>query len=846
MKLQQRATYQNDSESSVNISESWVNMDEDRDLSIEEILKEAEAVLARMEKKSKETIKEIQNVEEPIEISVHENEQEDVKAYVPSSENNGDKGNTKENIKIEDKDSEVNKEEKKQSEIEKTRVINAPQATIKIPASDRKFFERNANGQNFGKEPPQTIEKAATIKSKSRYDNTSDLQEIPTIMSVEELERTRVIVGGETNTKPEEKRKTDYEDSAQIRLNGFDDELENIPTVDEEEEERKLKKHREEKVANFRIVTENPENAEVNENTESAEDAEDEIYTNKRKKLKLVEKLFKKKTTYQAVMAITAFLGAFLLYLVLSRNTVSALVFLDTDEKYCIAVGIVYFVIMLVNINTIVHGFNFKHGINYDLPVSITCIFMLVHVVLIYLKPEMLTDAGGFFECSSVFLLFMSMNGKREMIVRLIDNFEFLTSAGDKYTVESIVNEVDASIIARNLLMGEPMLKYSIRTEMPTHFMKISVANEPANKISTVIFPCMIVLNAVLFGVMYFLNHNFEVSINIFIAGMAMSCPAFAFSASNCALKNVSRSTSSDNAMVTGFEGAHMLHNSNALVMEAADLFGSHSCDLHGIKTFNGAKIDDAILYTAAVIIKTKSPLAYEFNSIIVGNKSILPHVDDVLYEDKMGTSAWIYQKKILVGNRDLLIEHGVEIPSEEFEKKYTKNGRKALYLAVAGKVSAMFVVSYSATAKLKKELKKLERSGITILLKSSDPYINDESVKELFDLPNGFIRVMTSSNARIFEKYSEAKVKKNPAYALHDGSAIGFIKSIRASDTLVDVQSIIYVLTAFGYALGFAIVAFLGIANGWGRLSEINLLLYQIIWNFFIYIVIKLKTSTV
>ena len=98
-----------------------------------------------------------------------------------------------------------------------------------------------------------------------------------------------------------------------------------------------------------------------------------------------------------------------------------------------------------------------------------------------------------------------------------------------------------------------------------------------------------------------------------------------------------------------------------------------------------------------------------------MGKQSILPQVDGVIYEDKMGTSAWIYQKKILVGNRDLLIHHGVTVPKEDYEKKYTRKGRKALYLAVAGKVMAMFIVSYEADPTLKKLLKKLERSGITV-----------------------------------------------------------------------------------------------------------------------------------
>ena len=114
--------------------------------------------------------------------------------------------------------------------------------------------------------------------------------------------------------------------------------------------------------------------------------------------------------------------------------------------------------------------------------------------------------------------------------------------------------------------------------------------------------------------------------------------------------------------MVNGFEGASVTSDANAIVIEAQDLFSARSCEIHGIKTFNGAKADDVILKTASVIINTKSPLASAFDDVIIGKQAILPEVDDIVYEDRLGTSAWIYRKKILVGTRDLLVHHGVPV----------------------------------------------------------------------------------------------------------------------------------------------------------------------------------------
>ena len=350
------------------------------------------------------------------------------------------------------------------------------------------------------------------------------------------------------------------------------------------------------------------------------------------------------------------------------------------------------------------------------------------------------------------------------------------------------------------------------------------------------------ILSAVLFLVVSIVKGNWYLGLNTGVCALAISTPVISIYSTNKSLLGVANVLKKNGAMINGFEGASTVNNTNAIVIEAQDLFGKNSCEIHGIKTFNGAKADDVILKTAAVIMKTKSPLSYVFDDVIIGKQTILPDVDGVVYEDKLGTSAWIYRKKILVGTRELLIHHGVAVPKEEFEKKYTRKGRKILYLAVTGQVQAMFVVSYNAEPTLKRSLRKLEKSGITILVKSADPFINDESIAELFSLPSGFIRVMNSSNARVFEKYSNMCVEKSPAYIVHNGTALGFVSAMAAAENISDTRNLLNVIISFGSAVGFVLVAMLGFLNGLSQLNPTNIVIFQLIWCIFVQIVAKIK----
>lgn len=513
------------------------------------------------------------------------------------------------------------------------------------------------------------------------------------------------------------------------------------------------------------------------------------------------------------------------------------------STPYIITLLVLFVIVCVVNARIFMHGFKLKGGINSDFPICVAEIIVFVHTILLLIDSNLLLDDGTLYPFAGAFALLLSGLGKYTFITRIRTDFDFIANQKEKYTVEPIVNKVDAGIISRGLLTGEPNLKASIKTDFATKFLDISSVDEPADKISKYVGTVSLLLNIILAVVVGLINQNWHLGVNAFVCAMCITTPCYALFCTNNTLLGVSKQLRTRGAMVNGFEGASVTSDANAIVIEAQNLFGPRSCEIHGIKTFNGAKADDVILKTASVIINTKSPLASVFDDVIIGKQAILPEVDDIVYEDRLGTTGWIYRKKILVGTRDLLIHHGVPVLKEDFEKKYTRKGRKVLYLAEAGKLMAMFVVSYSADPQLKKALRKLEKSGMTILVRSADPFINDESIAELFELPDGYIRVMNSSNGRAFEKYSNLFAQKSPAYIVHNGSALGLVSAFSAAEDLQETRKLISVLISFGSALGFGVVGLLAFVGGIDQLDAIKVALFQAAWCIFVNLLAKIKS---
>ena len=143
-------------------------------------------------------------------------------------------------------------------------------------------------------------------------------------------------------------------------------------------------------------------------------------------------------------------------------------------------------------------------------------------------------------------------------------------------------------------------------------------------------------------------------------------------------------------------------------------------------------------------------------------------------------------------------------------------------------------------------ELKKLEKSGVTIILKTGDPYINEESVAKLFDLPEGFIRVMNYSAARVYEKYSSLEVEKSPAYIVHNGTAVGFVSAMHGAKVMTGTKSLIAFLVAFGSVIGFGAVAMLAFLGAFSQISISSVMIFQVVWTAFVALVSKFKSYTV
>lgn len=159
------------------------------------------------------------------------------------------------------------------------------------------------------------------------------------------------------------------------------------------------------------------------------------------------------------------------------------------------------------------------------------------------------------------------------------------------------------------------------------------------------------------------------------------------------------------------------------------------------------------ILDAVSVLGSCDSPLTPLFREM-VPDGHILQKVESLEYQDEMGLSAWVGGRRVLIGNRQLMDAYGVELPSEEWEERYTQNGNRVLYLSNSGQAAAMYILSYKADKQMRRALELLCDRDMAVCIYSTDPNVTAEEISRIYDFPKELVAIQPAALHGATAKY--------------------------------------------------------------------------------------------
>ena len=265
---------------------------------------------------------------------------------------------------------------------------------------------------------------------------------------------------------------------------------------------------------------------------------------------------------------------------------------------------------------------------------------------------------------------------------------------------------------------------------------------------------------------------------------------------------------------IFGEKSASQLDNTNCVNIHISDVFPEGTVKLIDFKLLSPNPIDQTLLDAAALTKVAKSPLAGIFKQITdeTEEEKELP-VDTVVYEERMGISGWVDERRVFVGNRTLMEAHGFKVPSLEVDKKVLQRGYFPVYLGSENVLCALLIVKYTAHPDVALELKRLASTGASILINNCDQNVTGEMVEDYLGLYEESVYITSRSMQKAFEKESEKEVSVESPAVVGD-SVCGLVSTITAAIKIKKLSkaiSVLYVILTLCLFAGMVCAIFFG-----------------------------------
>lgn len=320
-------------------------------------------------------------------------------------------------------------------------------------------------------------------------------------------------------------------------------------------------------------------------------------------------------------------------------------------------------------------------------------------------------------------------------------------------SLKTVENKNDAAALGYGISgKDDPTIIYSAPCAIPKNFERFSFSRNSQEKL----FFVLGIVSLCASGAFAVLGAVLSKSAAVFFATLAsafcLCMPALSDMVSVLIKMKNDSSLSEGSAVVAGEDSAACVAKANAVALDADEIFEGK---ISKFKTVPGERmaVSDAVVYAAATLKNTKSVLRNQFDSFLAEEGIRLPEAEDLQYEEQLGYSCWIAGRRVLVGNRMMLVSHSIEPPDEQDEKNYAK-GKNVMYVVVEGIIAALFVADYKVRSDVKKSVRSFNKTGLVLMLSCGDPCLTQELAAKKLMADVAAIRISSTKSSRLIDSY--------------------------------------------------------------------------------------------
>ena len=400
--------------------------------------------------------------------------------------------------------------------------------------------------------------------------------------------------------------------------------------------------------------------------------------------------------------------------------------------------------------------------------------------------------------------------------------------------IQEVESKNDSAVLAHGLSKdGKPRLLYCAETEMKEGVVTDITAIKTDDKYYT--YSCIgLVAVSIIASIITLVNTREFASFVTSLSASACLCLPVMCDTVASAMSYLRNLKLSDiGAAATSYEAIRETGKANAIVMDASDVFMGVVSKFRRVPSARIAK-SDSVVFAAATLKKAGSILSGCFDEILSQMDIEMPEAEDFAYEEKLGYSCWIADRRVLVGNRQMLIEHSIPAPTEYEEKQYAGKGN-VMYVAVEGQLVATFVVSYRVLSKARKSAAAFANTGLVLMLTSKEPCLSEQMVAAALGISVTKVKSVNSKGIGIMERYRKNKAMRKSAGLFCSGKSGSLIALAGEAHRIYTSNKFIFVSHIVALAVAAVITLLSAIWNMTSLLTPGFIIFYLLFWGLMI-----------
>ncbi|WP_295208220.1 hypothetical protein [Ruminococcus sp.] len=543
-----------------------------------------------------------------------------------------------------------------------------------------------------------------------------------------------------------------------------------------EEKSSILSQHRKKKVENFVLKTDEEQEKEE----ETPEDSKKPTGQSEFKKFddapKILDDILQVKSNLVLRLCVLLFTGIFSTFITIANDfelpliktfdrTITPAAYLFTNTILGLISIAVCYTVLIAGMKNL-----FKRKADSDTIAAIGIFASVIAGIVNLFDPESIRDGiyHVYISAAIAGLIFNTL-GKLMIVKRTERNFRYVAGDFERYAITPVDDEETAQNFTRGAVSDEPRLAAMRKTEFVDDFMKNSYTSDISDEYSKKVSPFILLAGLVIALLSLICDKGAaNMTERLFVAlaafsGVITMCSSFAVMLIvNMPMARATKKYLQYSAVMLGYSAVDDFADTNSMLVDGEQLFPNGSVELANLKLLSAISIEDCILMAASLSCQAGSILKPTFYKMLRGKTEMLYPVESYIYEDGLGLSGWIENKRVLLGTRELMENHSIDgLPSEAKEKEYVKDN-VAVYLSINGIVAAIFVIQVTPNLSVTRWLQELELEGIKTVIRTVDGFLSQKFLADLFDIEEDTVKLLSFRYHKDYEEVTEYVPKQS------------------------------------------------------------------------------------